>query len=520
MNVGYLITRAARQFAERTAIISGDRRLTFAEVDQNSNRLANSLIRLGLRPGDRVGIITHNCPEYVEIEFALSKGGFVAVPLNSRLATADHLFMLKDAGVSVLILGDGFSQWFAGREADMAGICRVIALGQPAPGQIPYGELLADGLPEDPPTLQTLNLSDMHNIMYTSGTSGRPKGVIHTHRVKWTVTINLLTDMGPISRDDRILHVAPLTHGTGFFVLPWFVRGAASVILPEFNPRRVCETIQRERVTTFKLVPTILMRLLDFPDLDRYDLSSLHTIIYGASPMPVDRLREALRRFGPILIQVYGQTEALVSICTLGKADHVVDGTPAQARRLASAGHPFSNVAVRVVDEWGRDLPPGEIGEVVVHGDHVMSGYWNLPGETAEVLKDGWVYTRDLGTMDEQGYVYLVDRKSDMIISGGFNIYPREVEEVLHTHPDVQEAAVFGVPDPQWGEAVKAAVVRRPGATVTVADLMAFCAERMARFKRPKSVDFLDELPKNAYGKIEKKRLREPYWQGYERRIN
>ena len=520
MNVGYLVTRAARQFPGRIAVIEGDRCSTFAQVNERSNRIANALAGLGVRPGDRVAVITHNCLEYVELEFALSKGGFVAVPLNSRLATKDHLFMIADAGANTLVLGRGFGNLFVGLEDQMPQVERVIALGEPGHGQVTYEELATQGSPNDPATLNTVTMSDLHNIMYTSGTTGRPKGVIHTHRVKWTTTLNLLTDLGPIRADDKLLHVAPLTHGTGFFVLPWFIRGAANVILPGADPRQVCETIEREQVTTFKLVPTVLVRLLASPELDQHDLSSLHTIIYGASPMPVDKLREGLRRFGPVFAQIYGQAEAPITICVLPKEDHVLDGAPEQTRRLAAAGRPFTNVAVRVVDDNNQDLAPGEVGEVILKGDHTMIGYWNLPQATAESLRDGWVYTRDLGYIDDTGYVYLVDRKSDMIISGGFNVYPREIEEVLYTHPEVLEACVFGVPDEKWGEAVKATLVLRPNGRADPAALIDYCGRHLAGFKKPKSIDFMSELPKNAYGKIQRNVLRDPYWKGLTRRVN
>lgn len=520
MNVGQMIARAARRFPERPAVIAGERRLTFREVDERSNRLANALASLGVAPGDRVALVLHNCLEYVEIEFALSKGGFVAVPLNSHLRIEDHSYMIRDAQANTLILGPEFARPMKAREGELRGVRRTIVLGNAEQGQVAYRDLLATGSPKDPPTIATMRMSDLHNIMYTSGTTGRPKGVMHSHRTKWTVALNMLTDLGPIQSDDRLLHVAPLTHGTGLFVLPWFVRGAANVILPGFDPEQVCRTIEREHVTTFKVVPTILVRLLAYPDLNRYDLSSLHTIIYGASPMPVDKLREALRRFGPILVQIYGQSEAPATICILRKEDHVLEGTPEQTQRLAAAGTPFTNVALRIVDDNCLEVRPGQVGEVIVQGDHMMAGYWNLPETTEETLQDGWVHTRDLGYMDERGYVYLVDRKSDMIISGGMNIYPREIEEILYSHPDVLEASVFGIPDERWGEAVKAAVVLRSGAEPNTQQLIDFCGNHLASYKKPKSIDFLPELPKNAYGKIQKNLLREPYWKGYTRRVN
>lgn len=513
-----MIARAARLHAERIALVADGKRMTFAEINERSNRIANGLSTAGLKIGDRVGIVTKNCIEYLEIEYALSKGGFVAVPLNSTLPVNDHLLMLKDSGASALFIGREHKE-LASVRAHVEGIRHVFALGTPRTGEESYESLVQSGSSEEPESMKVLTNDSLHNIMYTSGTTGRPKGVIHTHGVKRAVAINLLTDL-TVNREDRLLHVAPLTHGTGFFALAWFLKGATNAILPEFDARIVCETIEKERITVFKVVPTILTRLLAFPDLDKYDLSSLHTIIYGASPMPPEKLRRGLERFGPVFVQIYGQTEALVTICTLGKEDHVVDGPEEQVRRLAAAGRPFTNVEVRIVDPDGKDLPPESVGEVVVKGEITMKGYWNLPEETAQTLHDGWVSTRDLGFMDSRGYVFLVDRTSDMLISGGLNIYPREIEDVIYTHPAVHEAAVFGVPDEDWGEAVKACVVLRPGAKLTAEELIAFCGEKLAPYKKPKSIVFLPELPKSAYGKILKTRLREPYWVGHGRRIH
>jgi acyl-CoA synthetase (AMP-forming)/AMP-acid ligase II len=334
------------------------------------------------------------------------------------------------------------------------------------------------------------------------------------------VAINLVLDYGPVAKEDVILNTQPLSHGAGFFVLPYFIRGGTNVLIPEFKPSIVFETIEQEKVTVLKLVPSMLYQLMEAPDKTQYNLESLHSIIYGGSPIAVPRLIEAVKFFGKKLIQLYGQAEAPMCISTLSRDDHIIEGPEEVVKRLGSAGKPCLNVEVRIADEEGRDLAPGEVGEVIVRGYHLMKGYWKLPEATAEVLHDGWVHTGDLGYFDSQGYIFLVDRKRDVIISGAFNIYPKEIEDVIVAHPKVKEAAVIGVPDDKWGEAVKAIVVPKQGSRLEGQEIIDYCRDHMASFKKPKSVDVVKELPRNPYGKVEKTKLRDPYWTGHDRRIH
>ncbi|HBY93844.1 MAG TPA: AMP-dependent synthetase [Chloroflexi bacterium] len=518
MNTNVLVDRAAHQFPSNVAVKCHGTSYTYAEVNERANRLANGLLALGLQKGDRVGLLVRNCAEYLEIEFGLAKAGLVAAPMNVRLALHDFGYISNDAGISALIFDATFAATVRQLALKLDRPCHLICLGEDHGRFLEYERFLST-CSGSHPEIQ-VDEDDLHTLMYTSGTTGRPKGVMQTHRNRTTVTFNLLMEMGPHSQADCILHVAPLTHGTGMFLLPYFTRGACSIVLQEFTPQLVCETVERERVTVFKLVPTILLRLLAFPELQHYDLSSLHTIIYGASPMPPEKLKQAVRIFGNVFMQLYGQAEAAMSITVLRKEDHVIDGQPEAVRRLASAGCVWPTVELRVRDKDGADLGPGEVGEVAVRGDHVMRGYWKLPEETAEVLRDGWLYTRDMGWLDGYGYLYLVDRKSDMIISGGFNIYPREIEDVLHQHPAVQDVAVVGVPDEEWGEAVKALVVVHRGMRVSAGELAAFCKEHLPSFKKPKTIEFIDAVPRNAYGKPLRRVLRERYWQGFDRRVH
>jgi acyl-CoA synthetase (AMP-forming)/AMP-acid ligase II len=303
-------------------------------------------------------------------------------------------------------------------------------------------------------------------------------------------------------------------------VLPFMLRGGRSIILPGFEVDLLLKTIEKEKVTHLLLVPTMINMLLNHPDIHRYNLSSIRTIFYSASPMPVERIKQALRLFGPVLIQGYGCTESSALITYLSKEDHMFEKDPKKMKRLASCGVPIMTCEVQVVDENGKSVKPGEVGEIIERGDDTMLGYWKDPERTAETLKNGWLYTRDMATVDEDGYIYIVDRKADMIISGGYNIYPSEVEEVLYRHPAVYEASVIGVPDDLWGESVKAIVVLKKGMKATEDELIQHCKNHMSSYKKPKSVDFVSDLPKNPYGKILRRKLREEYWAGQERMVH
>jgi acyl-CoA synthetase (AMP-forming)/AMP-acid ligase II len=345
--------------------------------------------------------------------------------------------------------------------------------------------------------------------MYTSGTTGEPKGAMHTHATRLAVTANLLLEMPPAAATDRLLHVAPLTHGSGMFVLPYFVRGACSVILPRFDAEQALATMEEQEITCVKIVPTILRNLLAAPSIGRRRFRALRSLIYGASPMPLEWLLEGHGRFGNVFTQLYGQVEAPMTITVLRREDHErAIATPDSREILRSAGRPWWTVQVRVVDTDGRDVDHGEVGEVIVRGPHVMRGYWNQPEATAETIRDGWVHTRDLGRFDERRYLYLVDRTSDMIITGGYNVYPREVEDVLMTHSGVAEVAVLGVPDDVWGESVRAFVVTRDGVSVSLEELDQLCRSKLAGFKKPRSYEFIGEIPKNANGKPLRRALR------------
>jgi acyl-CoA synthetase (AMP-forming)/AMP-acid ligase II len=362
---------------------------------------------------------------------------------------------------------------------------------------------------------------DLAWLFYTSGTTGKPKGAMLTHRVLLAMTMNFYGDMAPLGPDDAILHAAPLSHGSGLYSLPNIAKGATNVIpdSKSFDPDLAFKTIQEYQVTNMFAAPTMVKLLIESKAVDQYDHSSMKCLNYGGAPMYVEDMKLALTKLGPCLVQLYGQGESPMTITYLPKRDHVLKGSAEQMGRLSSAGIERTDVEVKIFDDQDNELPPGQVGEVATRSDVVMKGYWRNPEATAETLRHGWLHTGDIGKMDEGGYLFLLDRSKDMIISGGENIYPREIEEVMLRHPAVHEVAVIGVPDARWGEAVKAVVALHPGATATEEELIAFCKDNMAGYKKPKSVDFIDTLPKNNYGKVMKRDLRAKYWEGRERKI-
>jgi acyl-CoA synthetase (AMP-forming)/AMP-acid ligase II len=523
MNVKSLIHRAVKEYPDHPALVYGNIRRTFRELHERSNRLSNGLLRMGIRKGDRVGMLLRNGVEFIEIDLALSQTGIVRVPLNARLTGKDHEYTLNDSGARTLIFGEEFTEAVHEIRGQLKTVTEFVRVSQGLSKKNVLDALDFEGLikgsPSDDPSGE-IDEEDLHTLFYTSGTTGKPKGAMLTQKSWANVAINLVLDYGPITENDVILNTQPLSHGAGFFVLPFFIKGATNVLIPEFKPSTVFETIERERVTVLKLVPTTLNQLTESPEKSRYDLSSLKLIIYGGSPIAVPRLIEAIQFFGKKIAQLYGQAEAPMCITTLSKDDHIIEGPEEVVKRLSSAGKPCLNVEVKVVDETDKEVPTGEVGEVIVKGYHIMKGYWNLPQATEDVMKDGWVHTGDMGYFDSKGYLFLVDRKRDVIISGAFNIYPKEVEDVIVTHPHVKEVAVIGVPDEKWGEAVKAVVVPKEGSQITEQEIIDHCRDHMASFKKPKSVDVVKDLPRNPYGKVLKTALREPYWKGYDRRIH
>ena len=520
MNIGSLLTQTALAFPERAAIVCGETQSSYAEYNARCNRLANALGSLGLRPGDHVGLLMYNCPEMLEAMFACFKAGFGAVPINFRLHPKEFAFIIDHSEARAVIVSPEFDASIAEIRDRIPKVAHIITVSPKPPGELQaYDDLLTGA--SDQFTDVNRSPDDIAWIFYTSGTTGQSKGAMLTHRnlmaMTWTFFADMVENFGT---DEVDLHAAPLSHGSGLYALPNIARAATNIISDKsFDAEKILQIIETRQVTNFFAAPTMIKRLLDCPAFERYDLSSLKALMYGGAPMLVDDLKNAMEKLGPCLVQLYGQGESPMTITYLSHEDHILDGTPEQMKRLGSAGYARTGVEVAVVDAHDTPLPPGQMGEIVTRSDLVMKGYWNNPQATEETLRNGWLHTGDVGYLDERGYLFLMDRSKDMIISGGENIYPREIEEAIIQHPAVREVAVIGIPDAEWGEAIKAVVALVPGGSATEEELIAFCKEQIASYKKPKSIDFIDELPKNNYGKIVKRELRDRYWSDRRRQV-
>jgi long-chain acyl-CoA synthetase len=505
MNIAHLLLRAARTFPANPAISRGDRLVaTYAELAQRVTALSRGMREgLGLKPGDRAALVMANCTEYIEILYAAWWAGLTAVPINAKLHPKEAEYILTNAEASVCFVTPDLASSIGPLENSVTGLQRVIDVGSSA-----YRSLFRDGASTEPyPTTP----DGVAWLFYTSGTTGRPKGVMIEHRNILAMTLCYFSDVDHIAPGDCVLHAAPLSHGSGMYNFPHVLR-AANQVVPEqghFDPPEIFALSRRWPGMAFFAAPTMVHRLVAWARQNKPDLSGLKTIIYGGGPMYLEDIKQALDAMGDRFVQIYGQGECPMAITVLPRAEIASRSHPRWAERLASVGFAQSAVEVRVGDAEDQPLPPGQIGEVLVRGDIVMKGYWRDPEATAETLRNGWLHTGDVGSLDADGFLTLRDRSKDMIISGGSNIYPREVEEVLLRHPAVSEVSVVGRPHPDWGEEVVAFVVLQPGARATQEELDNLCLEHIARFKRPKLYRYVDSLPKNNYGKVLKTTLRE-----------
>ncbi|MFL1456238.1 AMP-binding protein [Marinobacter sp. GN3S48] len=515
MNLGRFISRSARYWPTAPAVADSRGSITYDELDQRSSQLANALLGLGLEPGDRVAMYSLNRKELVEIEVALYKAGLVKAPLNARLSLDEAIHVLEDADARVLIVGPEHAEQVQDQQADLPSIEHIVVIGKS--GSTHYEGLLAEGAPNSPDI--ELDPDAPAVLHYTSGSSGRLKAAVQTFGNRMALIRKSLMLPEARSNDvEKVAHVGPVTHASGMQIMPVLFNGGCNYLVDRFDIDSLLATIEREKITRFFAVPTMIYRLLDAQQGGKYDLSSLNRITYGAAPMAPARLREAIDAFGPIFMQGYGAGETTSTITTLLTSDHI-RGLADKPELLASCGRAFGESDVIIADDAGNPVATGKPGEILVRGPDVMQGYWRAPDLTAEVMKDGWYHTGDIATADEEGFFYIIDRKKDMIISGGFNVYPAEVESVLFDHPAVSECCVVGVPDEEWGESITALVVPKPGASVSENELATFCAARLARFKKPRSIQFTEELPKNPNGKVARRLVREKYWQQQDRQV-
>jgi O-succinylbenzoate-CoA ligase len=503
-NLGLLLAKRASLSPRLEGLVEVElgRRFTFAELNARANQTANTLLALGVRPGDRVALLLMNGAEFIESFFAVAKIGAIVVPLNWRLVADELAFILKDSGATVLVYGGEFRAPVAELEPRGTAVRAWLHVGGDDTRDAfarSYAALQSDA-PADEPAIGADGADDLY-IMYTSGTTGLPKGAVHTHEsALWaSLTIGMTAD---VRYRDRYVIVLPLFHVGALTPLTGNVhRGVTSFVMRAFDPVRLFETVAAERVTVLLAVPAMLNFMLQVPDLERFDCSSLRWIMSGAAPVPVT-LIEAYAKRGIEIHQVYGLTESCGPACLISPEDAIA--------KAGSTGKAFFHTDVRVVDEAGAEVPPGQVGEVIIRGRHVMKGYWNRPDATAETIRDGWLHSGDLATVDAEGYVYIADRKKDMIISGGENIYPAEIENVILSHPKVREVAVIGQASAKWGESPLAIVVRKD-ASLTEEEVVAHCQGRLARYKQPRGVRFIDEIPRNPAGKILKRLLRERF---------
>jgi acyl-CoA synthetase (AMP-forming)/AMP-acid ligase II len=500
---------------DKAAIVFEDKRYTFSELNERVNRLANGLQKLGVKEGSIVSFLQVNCNQCVETYFAVAKTGAIYLPLNFRAKEKELDYMLNTAEAGTLIVGERYIPLIKAIQPGLKYLKNVISIEKKHDDMLYYEDIISSSPADE--VFTEIDDKDTTILMYTAGTTGFPKGVMLSHTSFSTYVLENVTPADPESDESNILTV-PLYHVAGIQAMMAAIYGGRTLVMErQFEPEEWMTLVEREKANRAMMVPTMLKQLLDHPDFKKHDLSSLRVITYGAAPMPLPVIRKALEEFpGVSFINAFGQTETASTITALGPEDHVLTGTEEEKekklKRLASIGKPFSDVEMKVVDEEGKTLGPNEVGEILARGPRVMSGYWKDEEKTAKTIdKDGWVHTGDVGYVDEDGYYFLAGRSSDMIIRAGENISPEELENVIRDHPKVEDVAVIGVPDETWGEEPRAVVIPKKGEKVTEEEIMEYCRQNLASFKRPRSVVFVDDLPRNPMGKLIKREIREKY---------
>ena len=516
MNTANFLSIPGMMFPDQELIVFEGTRLTYAGALERVRRLATSLQKLGVKPGDRVAALQTNSNQFIESYYATATLGATFVPLNYRAKQPEIEYMVTAADVKVLFVGSRYVDQIKQLQPKFTSVKHYVAMESPAPGMLDFEKLVADGSPDIEDA--EVDESDVSILMYTSGTTSLPKGVMLTYG-DFTNYVVGTVEMADGSDRGTSLLCAPLYHIAGTAnIMTAIWAGRKIVVLKQFEPKEWLEAVHKEKITHAFVVPTMLKQLIDHPEFSKYDMSSLQNLSYGGAPMPFPVIRKAIEVFpkGTGFVNAFGQTETTSTLTVLGPNDHRLDGPPAEVernlKRLTSVGLPLPDVEVQVLDDDNKPLPANEIGEVVIRTPRVMKGYAGQESATAALLDaDGWLHTRDMGYLDEDGYVYLVGRKDDIIIRGGENIAPAEIEAVLHAHPSVDEAAVIGIPDVDWGQKIAAFVALRPGKTASNDELADFCRQRLASFKKPEIIRFVDALPKNPLGKILKKELKSQF---------
>jgi acyl-CoA synthetase (AMP-forming)/AMP-acid ligase II len=504
-----VVEQAASQ-PDAEAVVFEETRLSYGHLNERVNRLANGLRSLGLRKGSHVALVMENCHQYLEAYYALSKAGMVAVPLNWRLSDQELRYIVDHSESVALIADQAHSKTALLLRDEIERLEHLIGVGAVDPAVMtPYEEILSAASPSEPSRVG-LDEDGLAVLMYTGGTTGLPKGVMLSHR-NLLAAVQAIAGIGMQATGARTLYALPLFHIANWQAFLFHALGGCVIVSRRADPERIVELLLREKPVLVNLVPTVYESLLALPGIEDLDFSFVGRFTVSGAPMAADSMRRCEKVFGMRFGKGYGLTEAAPAVSSLNPDDYALEGDPKLVAQARSVGKPLANVEVRICREDGSECGTREEGEITVRGPNVMLGYWRDPERTRETLRDGWLWTGDLGFVDEESFLFLTDRKGDMIISGGENVHPTETENALQEHPAVREVAVIGVPDPKWGEAVKAVVALEPGQTASAEELIAFCKERIAGYKRPRSIDFVDELPKSTVGKILRKDVKKWY---------
>jgi len=520
------LQKAVKFFPEKSAIVCGNQRWNYRQFFERINRLSRCLSGWGIEAADKVAILHPNCHCFLEAYYAVAQMGAVSVPINYRLSPREVAFILEDSEAKILIADPEFQKLVDPVRNEIGAVKKIVWTGKGEvrvePRDIHY-ETVLRLMASHPISEYRTQEEDVAQIYYTSGTTGRPKGVMLSHKNVSTHALGTIAELHLTDRDVWI-HVAPLFHladAWATWAITWV--GGTHVLVREFEPKVVFEVIEREKVTLTNLIPTMLNLMVKHPEVGHYDYSSLRVLLSGGSPIAPEVVRRIVETFKCDYIQTYGMTETSPYLTLSLLKGHLKDlPYEDQLRFKSKTGREFIGVNLKVVNERGEEVKRDEkeVGEIIVKGDIVTKGYWKLPEETTKAIKDGWLFTGDMAVIDEEGYVTIVDRKKDMILTGGENVYSTEVENVFYMHPAILECAVVGVPDEKWGEVVKGIVVLRPGQQTTEAEIIQFCKDRISHYKAPKSIDFIGALPRTGSGKIHKKSLRDKYWEGYDKKVH